>query len=100
MYGIQVFKGYLGDDESEWKNWDATELVKQYNGPALTFLIDQGSADPWLEDQLKPKKFVTAAAEAKVPAILNMRDGYDHGYFFVGTFINEHLKHHSQILNA
>lgn len=60
--------GYFGDDRNEWANWDSTELVKRYNGPPLTILIDQGTADEWLESQLKQssKKFVECAIGSNV----------------------------------
>lgn len=66
-WGQKAFKGYLGDDLEEWSNWDATQLVANYSGPPLNLLIDQGTADEWLEKELKTKSFVEACAKAKVP---------------------------------
>ncbi|RWS16224.1 S-formylglutathione hydrolase-like protein [Dinothrombium tinctorium] len=97
-WGKKAFSGYLGNDEQSWQQWDATHLVTQYNGPYLHLLIDQGSADPFLKDQLLCQNLVKACAKAKIPVVYREQEGYDHSYFFVGTFIEDHFKHHSKIL--
>ncbi|MDH3338521.1 MAG: alpha/beta hydrolase-fold protein, partial [Gammaproteobacteria bacterium] len=65
-----------------------------------TILIDQGAADPYLEEQLKPELLEQACAESGLPLKLRMHDGYDHGYYFISTFIEDHLKHHAELLRA
>ncbi|KAL3280554.1 hypothetical protein HHI36_003783 [Cryptolaemus montrouzieri] len=99
-WGRKAFEGYLGPQEtSNWSDWDATELVKVYNGPPLCLFIDQGAADKFLqEEQLLPNNLVEACKIAKVPIILNKREGYDHSYFYISSFIGEHIKHHSGYL--
>jgi S-formylglutathione hydrolase len=99
-WGQKAFSGYLGEEKKLWSEWDATELVRGYNGPPLNLLIDQGSSDEWLAKELKTQNFVEACAAAKVPVILRMQDGYDHGYFFVGTFLSDHFKHHAAALQT
>lgn len=99
-WGKKAFAGYLGDDTEQWKNWDATELVKNYNGPPLELFLDQGSADDFLTaGQLLPNNLVEAARSAQLPCILNMREGYDHSYFYIATFVDEHIEYHARFLN-
>lgn len=99
-WGQKALKGYLGSDESEWKNWDATELVKVYNGIPMEIFLDQGNDDNFLkQSQLLPENLVKASTENdKIQAFLNMRDGYDHSYFYINTFIEEHIKYHAKFL--
>lgn len=98
-WGHKAFSGYLGDDQSAWRNYDATELVKeqQLSGEIL---VDQGSADEFLEEQLKPQFFEQACAAAGQALKLRMQDGYDHSYFFVASFIEDHLRFHAQALGV
>lgn len=99
-WGHKAFEGYLGSDRSSWTKYDACELVKSYSGPPVEILIDQGSADDFLaKGQLLPKNFVAACADAKVPVVLRMQEGYDHGYYFISTFIGEHIAYHAKFLN-
>lgn len=99
-WGNKCFTGYLGEDKSAWKEYDATELVKSYNGPPLEFLVDQGAADNFLkEGQLLPERFMEACATSKMPCIMRMQEGYDHSYFFISTFLEEHFEHHAKFLN-
>ncbi|CAH1403615.1 unnamed protein product [Nezara viridula] len=98
-WGQRALSGYLGDDKTLWAQYDATKLVSNYNGPPNDIFLDQGSSDEFLEKgQLNPQKFVSACKEAQVPVILTMRDGYDHSYFYIATFIEEHFKHHAKYL--
>ncbi|KAL4709203.1 hypothetical protein ACJJTC_008131 [Scirpophaga incertulas] len=100
-WGEKAFKGYLGEDKSKWIEWDATELVKKYDGPPLTLLIDQGAGDKfYIEKQLLPENLVEACRSAEVPVILNLRDGYDHSYYYISTFIGEHFDFHAKILKS
>ncbi|XP_018325798.1 S-formylglutathione hydrolase isoform X2 [Agrilus planipennis] len=95
-WGEKAFNGYLGSREkANWFEWDATELVKNYNGPPLEIFIDQGSGDKfYIEKQLLPENLVEACKNAHVPAIFKLREGYDHSYFYIATFIEEHIKYH------
>lgn len=99
-WGEKAFSGYLGAGNREaWKAWDATELVKGYQGPPLELFLDQGSADNFLTaGQLLPNNLVEAAREAHVPCILKMREGYDHSYFYIATFVQEHIEYHAKLL--
>ena len=101
-WGQKAFSGYLGEDRAQWKEWDATELVRQYRGPTLSYvLIDQGKADSFLTDgQLLPENFVSAAQSAGVPTVLRMQEGYDHGYYFIASFVEDHLRHHAAALKS
>lgn len=94
-WGEKALAGYLGDDRDAWADYDATLLVKRYgwSGPAL--LVDQGTDDQFLETQLKPELLVAACADANVPLDLRMQPGYDHSYFFISTFIEDHLRYHA-----
>jgi S-formylglutathione hydrolase len=96
-WGQKAFKNYLGDDQSLWKNYDATELVllHQVNFPIL---IDQGSADQFLVDQLMPDRFATACRSANQALDLRIQQGYDHSYYFIATFIADHLRYHAELL--
>jgi S-formylglutathione hydrolase len=98
-WGEKAFSGYLGDDKESWKNWDATELVAKYNGPPLELYIDQGAEDSFLKDQqLLPNNLIDACKKAEMPCILNLREGYDHSYFYISTFVGEHLNYHAKHL--
>ncbi len=83
-----------------FQEYDACNLVKKYNGPPMEILVDQGKADNFFpQGQLLPDNLVAACAEAKVPVILRMQDGYDHSYYFIATFMGEHIAHHAKALN-
>ncbi|XP_076676307.1 S-formylglutathione hydrolase-like [Andrena cerasifolii] len=101
-WGKKAFSGYLGKTETNaWKDWDASELVKKYNGPPLHILIDQGKEDKFLTDgQLLPENLSSAAKDAGVPLVLRYQTGYDHSYFFISTFIEDHIKHHVKYLKT
>ncbi|MGH8428146.1 MAG: alpha/beta hydrolase-fold protein, partial [Gammaproteobacteria bacterium] len=97
-WGRKALTGYLGADESRWREYDAHELVKTTRGK-LPLLIDQGSADEFLQaGQLLPEKLVEAARAADHPLTFNMREGYDHSYYFIASFMREHLAHHAAAL--
>ncbi|MCP5471102.1 MAG: S-formylglutathione hydrolase [Sinobacteraceae bacterium] len=96
-WGQKAFAGYLGEDRSRWAEHDATALVVRR--PRRDSLrIDQGSADTFLEKQLKPELFLAAAEQAGQPVEYHLREGYDHGYYFIQSFIAEHLAFHAQRL--
>ncbi len=96
-WGVKAFTGYLGADKAAWARHDATELVK--DGARLPpLLIDQGLADKFLAEQLHPDRFEAACREAGQPLTLRRHEGYDHGYYFISTFIADHLAHHAHQL--
>ncbi|WP_420792848.1 S-formylglutathione hydrolase [Lentisphaera profundi] len=97
-WGTKAFTTYLGDDQTQWSEWDAVELIKQGN-KVDHILVEQGLADNFLEDQLKTDSLKTVCAENKLNLILNDREGYDHSYYFISSFIGEHIKWHAQFLN-
>ena len=97
-WGEKALTGYLGADRAAWADYDATLLVQSrgWAGPAL--LVDQGTADQFLENQLKPELLIAACNDAGVALNLRMQPGYDHSYFFIATFIEDHLRHHARHL--
>ncbi|WP_283248527.1 S-formylglutathione hydrolase [Luteibacter aegosomatis] len=99
-WGRKAFSRYLGDDRKTWEAHDATALVKggaRFDG---TILIDQGEADGFLVDQLQPQRFEAACEEAEQKLELRVHPGYDHSYYFIQTFIEDHLRHHAAALAA
>ena len=98
-WGQKAFSAYLGDDREAWKQYDACELVKSAT-EKLPLLIDQGEADEFLETQLKREWLVDACAASGHPLELRMRPGYDHSYYFIASFIGEHIAHHARALRA
>jgi S-formylglutathione hydrolase len=102
-WGIKAFSGYLGaESEADWAAYDPTDLVAAYKGPRLPIHIDQGTGDEWLhKGQLLPDDFLAAAAGvADVPVKYSSRDGYDHSYWYISTFIGEHIAEHAAALKA
>lgn len=102
-WGLKAFPLYLGEDKEAWKQYDATELIKKYSGKDLHILCDQGTDDNFLKgdvNQLQPDAFQAAAKEAGIAVNFRMQTGYDHSYFFISTFISEHLAHHAKFLGA
>ena len=99
-WGEKALTGYLGSDRGRWREYDATALIadRGWRGPAL--LVDQGTSDPFIESQLKPELLRQACEQAGVALDLRLRDGYDHSYFFIATFIEEHLRFHARHLHA
>jgi len=100
QWGQKNFTGYLGaENKEEWKNWDAVELVKKYEGPKVEIMIDQGLDDGFLpKHQLQPEKFQEACTSMDHPLDLGMREGYDHSYYFIASFIDRHIEHHAKYL--
>lgn len=99
-WGEKAFSGYLGDNVDLWKEFDATELVKSGHYFAGDILIDQGTADQFLEEQLKPQLFEAACKEVDQPCTIRMQDGYDHSYYFIASFMADHMAHHAKALSA
>lgn len=98
-WGEKAFAAYLGEDRTAWADHDATELVKRQPSQA-PILIDQGGADQFLAEQLRPELFADACRQAGQALTLNMRDGYDHSYYFIATFMGDHLAWHAKRLKA
>jgi S-formylglutathione hydrolase len=92
-WGQKALGQYLGDDQSAWGEYDASELMK-VSKHQLPALVDQGRADNFLAEQLKPEALQAAAESSHYPLELRMQDGYDHSYFFIASFIEDHLKFH------
>ncbi|MDP3521919.1 MAG: S-formylglutathione hydrolase [Hydrogenophaga sp.] len=99
-WGHNAFTGYLGQDEDTWAAFDASALMAQQTSVpyANGILIDQGLADKFLVEQLKPELFEAACAKAGQPLTLRRHAGYDHGYYFIQSFVGNHLRHHAERL--
>jgi S-formylglutathione hydrolase len=102
-WGQKALGNYLGNSDNKqqaWRQYDATELVKALDGkkPAHRILIDQGLADQFLEEQLHPHLFEAACKERDVALQLDRHEGYDHGYYFISTFMEKHLRFHAAAL--
>ena len=98
-WGEKAFTAYLGDDQATWGDYDASELMQQ----ATEFVpakVDQGGADDFLVEQLKPETLEAAAKAVNYPLELNIHEGYDHSYYFIASFIGEHLAFHSKHLQG
>ena len=98
-WGEGCFGAYLGADREQWQAWDATCLVAA-GAEAVPLLIDQGSGDEFLAEQLHPQKLEAVCTRRNIPITLRMQQGYDHSYHFIATFIGEHLVWHAQALQA
>jgi S-formylglutathione hydrolase len=96
-WGRKAFAGYLGENRNEWLEYDASALVKRRAYPGH-ILIDQGGADQFLQEQLHPQIFAAAAKSSGQQLVLRMQPGYDHGYYFIQTFMGDHLRHHAKQL--
>ncbi|CAE8593755.1 unnamed protein product [Polarella glacialis] len=99
-WGKKAFQLYLGPDESAWKQYDSVELIRSYQGPPLRLLVDQGTADQFLEEQLLPGALQKACEEKGMALTLRMQEGYDHSAFFIQSFIADHLRFHSSQLTG
>lgn len=97
-WGEKALSGYLGPDRDAWREYDATALLEErgWKGPPL--LVDQGTKDQFLETQLKPELLREACERAGVALDLRLREGYDHSYFFIASFIEDHLRFHARNL--
>ncbi|MBC7880446.1 MAG: S-formylglutathione hydrolase [Anaerolineae bacterium] len=95
-WGQKAFTHYLGSNHETWANYDASELVKHTQ--TVPILIDQGMADPYLKEQLLPDVFESACLASGQALMLRRQEGYDHGYYFISTFIEDHLRHHAEAL--
>lgn len=101
-WGEKAFTGYLGSDRQAWRQYDASELIAQAGRAVFPegILVDQGLNDQFLEAQLRPDIFERACRDAGQPLNLRRHNGYDHGYYFIQTFMADHLTHHAGQLRA
>jgi S-formylglutathione hydrolase len=97
-WGEKALTGYLGNDRARWREYDATALIEDRRWAGPQILVDQGTNDPFLENQLKPELLRAACRDFGVPLELRLQDGYDHSYFFIATFIEDHLRFHAENL--
>lgn len=98
-WGEKALGNYIGPNKEDWKAYDSCELIKTAT-EKLPVLVDQGSADNFLVEQLKPDLLQAAADQASYPITLRMQDGYDHSYFFISSFIGDHIAFHAKHLNS
>ncbi|XP_055301988.1 S-formylglutathione hydrolase [Sitodiplosis mosellana] len=99
QWGQKAFTAYIGEDKTLWNEWDATELVQKYKGPQIQLYIDLGSDDQFLQEkQLLPENLIEACRKSRIGCIYNLREGYDHSYFFIASFVGEHIAYHAKFL--
>tara|TARA_A100001037_G_C15135651_1_gene630998 strand:- start:636 stop:1475 length:840 start_codon:yes stop_codon:yes gene_type:complete len=98
-WGEKALSGYLGDDRAAWREYDACALIED-GARAPGLLVDQGTADQFLEEQLKPELLEAACSKADIPLTLNLRAGYDHSYYFISSFMADHVAWHAERLKA
>jgi len=96
-WGSKAFTRFLGNDRTTWNDYDATELVKKRRFPG-TILIDQGETDKFLAEQLRPDLFEAACRASGQAVTIRRQAGYDHSYYFISTFVEDHLRHHAAAL--
>jgi S-formylglutathione hydrolase len=96
-WGVKAFSGYLGEDQAAWAQHDASALIAA-GARAPHLLVDQGLADKFLAEQLHPQRLEDACAQAGQPLTLRRHEGHDHGYYFIQTFMDDHLQHHANNL--
>jgi S-formylglutathione hydrolase len=99
-WGEKALSGYLGADRERWRDYDATALIEDRGWHGAPLLVDQGTSDPFLDSQLRPELLRDACNASGVALDLRLRDGYDHSYFFIATFIEDHLRFHARHLTA
>ncbi len=97
-WGQKVFTAYLGKDTSTWREYDASLLMRETK-QQVPALVDQGEADNFLAEQLKPEALIAAASSSNYPLELRSHEGYDHSYYFISSFIEDHLRFHAGYLN-
>ena len=98
-WGQKAFAAYLGEDRASWAAWDASELVASAT-ERLPLLVDQGGGDEFLDTQLQPQWLQAACTAAGHPLTLRLQPGYDHSYYFISSFIGEHIAHHAKALHG
>ena len=98
-WGEKALSGYLGDDRAAWREYDACALIED-GARADALLVDQGTGDQFLEEQLKPQLLADACKDGNIPLTLNLRSGYDHSYYFISSFMADHVAWHARRLKA
>jgi S-formylglutathione hydrolase len=98
-WGEKALTGYLGSDRRTWEAYDATVLAARTDWKA-PILVDQGTGDDFLDEQLKPELLEAACGKAGIPLTLRRQEGYDHSYYFMASFMGDHLAHHARALKA
>jgi len=98
-WGVKAFTAYFGEDRDRWRRHDACELIRHGN-MQTEILVDQGTADPFLDEELKPELLRESCAAADQPLNLRMQEGYDHSYYFIASFMPDHIAHHARILKS
>ena len=98
-WGEKALSGYLGNDRAKWRAYDACALIED-GARADALLVDQGTGDQFLEEQLKPELLSEACRNAGIPLTLNLREGYDHSYYFISSFMADHIAWHAERLLA
>lgn len=96
-WGEKALSNYIGDDREQWRQYDSCALIREASG-SLPMLVDQGDADAFLADQLKIDLLQQAVQDSGYPATIRIQPGYDHSYFFIATFIEDHIKFHARHL--
>ena len=100
-WGQKAFSAYLGEDQSQWAAWDSCALMAQASAEQqIPTLVDQGDNDQFLADQLQPAQLAEVARQTGWPLTLRIQPGYDHSYFFIASFIEDHLRFHAEHLFA
>ena len=95
-WGDKVFKAYLGDDQEAWKAYDTCEIITSGQVEKTPLFVDQGTADPFLASNLRVDLLQATCAEHQHPLTVKLREGYDHGYYYIASFIDEHLQYHAE----
>jgi len=99
-WGEKALSAYLGEDREAWRDYDASLLLESRGWKGPTILVDQGTKDPFLENQLKPELLIEASRHSHVGLDLRMQEGYDHSYYFIATFVADHLRFHAHALGT
>lgn len=99
-WGIKAFTHYLGEDKTAWRSYDASDLIARIPDAKsqAPILVDQGLSDEWMKEQLLPERLEAGAKKSGYPLKLRRHEGYDHGYYFISTFMADHFDHHGKIL--
>jgi S-formylglutathione hydrolase len=98
-WGQKAFTAYLGQDKKLWQQYDASELMRNSSkNKQVPALVEQGLADDFLTEQLKPEALIVASNDSEYPLTIDQHQGYDHSYFFISSFIEKHLRFHEQYL--
>lgn len=98
-WGEKALGRYLGEDRARWREYDAVALIED-GARVPEVLVDQGTSDTFLEEQLQPHRLADACREAGIEATIRMQEGYDHSYFFISSFMAEHIGWHAERLKA